>query len=611
MCRAVVITGLPFAPSFDPRVKMKREFLDSNKKKQNMKSTEDGGFDATAANVLSGHEWYTQQAHRAVNQAIGRVIRNRVDYGAILLLDSRFGLAGNQQGLSKWVRPHILDDEGMGKTISTLVKFYKQAAVKVKQRKLSIPPPRVEPNKVSVILKYEDEGTKDTQRMTDENRITKVAIIRKADENGMRVSGNETSTVGDSTFVPSNDIIARIDTKGTGSRDLLKLAQGEEKNATATAGSKDSTTTQASKLKVSTAISSSENGISPAKKFFLQLQTCMSKDEIATMKKYILTMKRYVDRQHRKSFMASACAAIDTILRHENFENRSRKARPELLSLLFQLLPSHYRDDCQMVTLNSVYRQSDFGKHAKSLLAAEKYREHRSSLLKILKLIWFEDEASLNSSFYTLTKDFESQIVRLVEAHPAFDPSSVHGCMSFLPLECRSAIDSLVHKIVDVRRASIGMHQMKETEKRLLSQENMTNQPPLTGKNSASRRTSGTQDDWKLGTAGANENSVQQPRVFDTNDGKKRPNPGERGVPNSAKRLKNSLSTSSIDPFSKNPYKRAVHQSESRMYTGRSNANRLQSIKSNAPESLTCPLCEKKADKVCLLSRKYLEIETH
>eukprot|EP00536_Pseudo-nitzschia_multiseries_P009346 jgi/Psemu1/200477/e_gw1.258.22.1 len=128
MCRAVIITGLPFAPSFDPKVKMKREFLDQKKAKQNAKASTNGGFGAHekshANSSLSGHDWYTQQAHRAVNQAIGRVIRNKRDYGAVLLMDSRFGLPGNQNGLSKWVRPHILPDEGFGRANQNLVQFY-------------------------------------------------------------------------------------------------------------------------------------------------------------------------------------------------------------------------------------------------------------------------------------------------------------------------------------------------------------------------------------------------------------------------------------------------------------------------------------------------------
>ena len=39
---------------------------------------------------LTGQEWYRQQATRAVNQAVGRVIRHKEDFGAIMLCDNRW-----------------------------------------------------------------------------------------------------------------------------------------------------------------------------------------------------------------------------------------------------------------------------------------------------------------------------------------------------------------------------------------------------------------------------------------------------------------------------------------------------------------------------------------
>lgn len=49
--------------------------------------------------VLGGQEWYKQQASRAVNQAVGRVIRHRHDYGAIILCDERYSTDGQ---LVRW-----------------------------------------------------------------------------------------------------------------------------------------------------------------------------------------------------------------------------------------------------------------------------------------------------------------------------------------------------------------------------------------------------------------------------------------------------------------------------------------------------------------------------
>ncbi|VEL09296.1 unnamed protein product [Protopolystoma xenopodis] len=55
---------------------------------------------------LSGSEWYEAQAFRALNQAIGRCIRHRNDWGAVLLVDSRFVEQPDRhtQSISRWIR---------------------------------------------------------------------------------------------------------------------------------------------------------------------------------------------------------------------------------------------------------------------------------------------------------------------------------------------------------------------------------------------------------------------------------------------------------------------------------------------------------------------------
>lgn len=50
-----------------------------------------------------------------MNQAIGRVIRHRHDYGAIILLDERFALQQQQKCLSKWLQPYCYTCKSYGK----------------------------------------------------------------------------------------------------------------------------------------------------------------------------------------------------------------------------------------------------------------------------------------------------------------------------------------------------------------------------------------------------------------------------------------------------------------------------------------------------------------
>ena len=80
------------------QVKLKKQVLDETRSAANLGKRSREGGQLTAAPRLSGQEWYTQQATRAVNQAMGRVIRHRHDYGAIILADERFRV-----GLFCWV----------------------------------------------------------------------------------------------------------------------------------------------------------------------------------------------------------------------------------------------------------------------------------------------------------------------------------------------------------------------------------------------------------------------------------------------------------------------------------------------------------------------------
>ena len=103
--RCVVIIGIPYASLSDIRIILKKDFLDEKiqnnfRDKKNVKSP-------NINKLISGDDWYRIQAIRAVNQAIGRVIRHIRDYGAIFLIDERYQRIQVQHLISGWLRDQI------------------------------------------------------------------------------------------------------------------------------------------------------------------------------------------------------------------------------------------------------------------------------------------------------------------------------------------------------------------------------------------------------------------------------------------------------------------------------------------------------------------------
>jgi len=119
--RGVVIVGIPYPNVNDLHVSLKREH-------ENVLSP--GGGDA----------WYSLQGHSAVNQAIGRVIRHRWDYGAVVFLDSRYAKPAVSCQISKWVRNSLRVVSTTSQLIPQLSEFFTLARKYVSQHAPSAKP---------------------------------------------------------------------------------------------------------------------------------------------------------------------------------------------------------------------------------------------------------------------------------------------------------------------------------------------------------------------------------------------------------------------------------------------------------------------------------------
>ncbi|XP_053310559.1 Fanconi anemia group J protein [Spea bombifrons] len=109
--RAVITVGIPFPNVKDLQVELKRKYNDQHTK---------------ARGLLPGSQWYEIQAYRALNQALGRCIRHKNDWGALILVDERF--RSNPKyitGLSKWVRQLVQHHSTFNNAVESLIAFSK------------------------------------------------------------------------------------------------------------------------------------------------------------------------------------------------------------------------------------------------------------------------------------------------------------------------------------------------------------------------------------------------------------------------------------------------------------------------------------------------------
>lgn len=177
-CRCVVMVGMPYPNPTDPELQERMRFMDEQQQQQQAlrpsaarPATElaacDGQApsmresDRTAAGadhmtsrnkasqsmshqsagkaLTAGREYYEDLCMKAVNQCVGRVIRHRNDYAAIVLADARWcsgncgvmqgsfdGLSGPLRKLPEWIQGSLTVCKSFGDAYGRLHRFYRQ-----------------------------------------------------------------------------------------------------------------------------------------------------------------------------------------------------------------------------------------------------------------------------------------------------------------------------------------------------------------------------------------------------------------------------------------------------------------------------------------------------
>ena len=126
--RCVVVIGLPYPNIASPDWKARIEYIESTTMARLM---EQGGIskdEATARAKQAARDFYENACMRAVNQSIGRAIRHRGDYAAIVLVDRRYGTDRIRGKLPQWIRGGMVMDsheKGLGGLMGALGGFFR------------------------------------------------------------------------------------------------------------------------------------------------------------------------------------------------------------------------------------------------------------------------------------------------------------------------------------------------------------------------------------------------------------------------------------------------------------------------------------------------------
>ncbi|KAI8627612.1 DNA repair helicase [Xylariaceae sp. FL1651] len=127
--RCVIIVGLPYPNINSADWKARIEYIESTTlKRLTEEDIRRPRHEAMAAAKQAARDFYENACMRAVNQSIGRAIRHRNDYAAIVLVDRRFGTDRIRRKLPGWIQGGLVDGSengGLGQMMGKLSSFFR------------------------------------------------------------------------------------------------------------------------------------------------------------------------------------------------------------------------------------------------------------------------------------------------------------------------------------------------------------------------------------------------------------------------------------------------------------------------------------------------------
>ncbi|KAF5251641.1 hypothetical protein FANTH_3251 [Fusarium anthophilum] len=125
--RCVIVIGLPYPNIASPDWKAKIEYIETTTQ-NNLTAQGVAKEEAISKGKQTARDFYENACMRAVNQSIGRAIRHRGDYAAIVLVDRRYGTERIRGKLPGWIRGGLVKDsheKGLGGLMGAVGGFFR------------------------------------------------------------------------------------------------------------------------------------------------------------------------------------------------------------------------------------------------------------------------------------------------------------------------------------------------------------------------------------------------------------------------------------------------------------------------------------------------------
>lgn len=126
--RCVMVVGLPYPNIASADWKAKMEYIETTTATRVSERDGVSKDEARARGKEAAREFYENACMRAVNQSIGRAIRHRGDYAAIVLVDRRYSTERIRGKLPGWIRGGVVagsEEKGVGGMMAELGKFFR------------------------------------------------------------------------------------------------------------------------------------------------------------------------------------------------------------------------------------------------------------------------------------------------------------------------------------------------------------------------------------------------------------------------------------------------------------------------------------------------------